>query len=117
MIGNNCKTHFLHLEKIEKVNKSIPKEENLYNLSDFFKILGDSSRLKILYALFISEMCVCDLSKLLNITQSAMSHQLKTLRQANLVKYRKSGKEVFYSLKDEHIKQILDISMQHISEK
>jgi ArsR family transcriptional regulator, lead/cadmium/zinc/bismuth-responsive transcriptional repressor len=112
-----CKTHFVHRDTVNKVEKSIPEEEKLYELADFFKMFGDASRLKILLTLSISEMCVCDLSELLNISQSAVSHQLKTLRQANLVKFRKEGKTVFYSLKDQHVKQIIDIGIEHIDEK
>lgn len=112
----DCQTHFVHQKTIDRVKESIPKEENLYDLADFFKMFGDTSRIKILKALSISELCVCDLSELLNISQSAMSHQLRTLRQVNLVKFRKQGKIAFYSLKDDHVKQILDIGIQHIEE-
>jgi ArsR family transcriptional regulator len=96
--------------------KSIPKEEELYELADFFKMFGDTTRIKILHTLSVSEMCVCDLSELLNVSQSAVSHQLKTLRQMNLVKYRKEGKTAFYSLKDDHVKQIIDLGIEHIKE-
>ena len=113
---NECQTHFVHEDIIETVTNSIPEDEELYNLADFLRMVGDSSRIKILHALFISEMCVCDLSALLQISQSAMSHQLKTLRQANIVKYRKEGKTVFYSLKDHHVKEIIDMGLQHIRE-
>ena len=113
----DCKTHFIHKEEVEKVLNVIPQEEVLYDLADFFKLFGDTTRIKILHALLVSEMCVCDLSEVLNVNQSAMSHQLKTLRQANLVKYRKEGKVVFYSLKDEHVKQIVDLGLQHINER
>ncbi len=112
-----CKTHFVHDEIIKEVLNSIPEEEELYILADFFKMFGDTTRMKILHALFVSEMCVCDLAEILDVSQSAVSHQLKTLRQANLVKYRKSGKTVFYSLKDEHVKQIVDLGIKHIKEK
>lgn len=114
--NSECQTHFIHHETVEKVQTAIPEEESLYELADFFKMFGDTSRIKILQALSISEMCVCDLSELLSISQSAMSHQLRTLRQASLVKYRKEGKIVFYSLKDDHVKQIIDIGIQHIGE-
>ncbi len=112
-----CKTQFIHEETVHAVRESIPEEELLYELADFFKTLGDATRIKILHALFVSEMCVCDLSSLLNISQSAISHQLRTLRQTALVKYRKEGKVVFYSLKDEHVKQIIGQALQHTRER
>ena len=95
----------------------IHQEEVLYDLGDFFKILGDSTRIKILSALFQSEMCVCDIAALLGMTQSAISHQLRVLKQGRLVKHRKDGKVVYYSLDDDHIKHIVDQGLTHISEK
>ena len=95
----------------------MPEEELLYDLGDFFKILGDSTRIKILSALFQSEMCVCDIAALLGMTQSAISHQLRVLKQGRLVKHRKEGKVVYYSLDDDHIKHIVDQGLTHISEK
>ena len=86
-------------------------------IGDFFKILGDSTRIKILSALFQSEMCVCDIAALLGMTQSAISHQLRVLKQGRLVKHRKDGKVVYYSLDDDHIKHIIDQGLTHISEK
>ena len=111
-----CKTHFIHKKTVQAVEKAMPEDEVLYELADFFKIVGDTTRIKILQALFVSEMCVCDISSLLNISQSAISHQLKTLRHAQIVKYRREGKVVFYSLKDEHIKQIIDLGLIHTTE-
>jgi ArsR family transcriptional regulator len=111
-----CKTLFVHEETVREVRESMPREEVLYELADFFKIVGDTTRIKILHALLVAEMCVCDLSNLLNVSQSAVSHQLKTLRRANLVGFRKEGKVVFYSLKDEHVKQIIDLGLQHAKE-
>ncbi len=119
MSGNDegkCKVFFVHEDTVRKVKKEIPEEEILFDLADFFKIFGDTTRIRILSALFITEMCVCDLSEILGVSQSAMSHQLKILRQAGLVKFRKEGKSVFYSLKDEHVKQIIDTGIAHISE-
>lgn len=119
MSGNDegkCKVFFVHEDTVSKVKKEIPEEEILFDLADFFKIFGDTTRIRILSALFITEMCVCDLSEILGVSQSAMSHQLKILRQAGLVKFRKEGKSVFYSLKDEHVKQIIDTGIAHISE-
>ncbi len=119
MSGNDegkCKVFFVHEDTVRKVKKEIPEEKTLFDLADFFKIFGDTTRIRILSALFITEMCVCDLSEILGVSQSAMSHQLKILRQAGLVKFRKEGKSVFYSLKDEHVKQIIDTGIAHISE-
>ncbi len=111
-----CKTFLIHPGAVEKVRQDIPHEELLIDLADFFKIFGDTTRIRILSALFVTEMCVCDLSEVLSVSQSAMSHQLKTLRQAGLVKFRKEGKSAVYSLKDNHVKQILDIGIVHITE-
>jgi ArsR family transcriptional regulator, lead/cadmium/zinc/bismuth-responsive transcriptional repressor len=95
---------------------TMPSDEVLYDLADFFKIFGDSTRIKILYALLASEMCVQELTERLGIKQSAISHQLRVLKQAKLVKYRKEGKFVVYSLDDEHVAQIVAQGMAHLSE-
>ena len=110
-----CENTVIHQEVIDKIK--LPEEEVLYDLGDFFKILGDSTRIKILSALFQSEMCVCDIAALLGMTQSAISHQLRVLKQGRLVKHRKDGKVVYYSLDDDHIKHIIDQGLTHISEK
>ena len=110
-----CECTVIHQEVIDKIK--LPEEEVLYDLGDFFKILGDSTRIKILSALFQSEMCVCDIAALLGMTQSAISHQLRVLKQGRLVKHRKKGKVVYYSLDDDHIKHIVDQGLTHISEK
>ena len=110
-----CECPVIHQEVIDKIK--LPEEEVLYDLGDFFKILGDSTRIKILSALFQSEMCVCDIAALLGMTQSAISHQLRVLKQGRLVKHRKDGKVVYYSLDDDHIKHIVDQGLTHISEK
>ena len=110
-----CECTIIHQEVIDKIK--LPEEELLYDLGDFFKILGDSTRIKILSALFQSEMCVCDIAALLGMTQSAISHQLRVLKQGRLVKHRKEGKVVYYSLDDDHIKHIVDQGLTHISEK
>lgn len=112
-----CDCEVIHAELVESVRKNMPDEDELYDLSDFFKVLGDSTRAKIMWALDESEMCVCDLAVLLNMTKSAISHQLHSLRQANLVKYRKEGKVVFYSLTDDHVKAIFEKGLEHIREK
>jgi ArsR family transcriptional regulator len=95
----------------------MPCEEDIYDLADFFKVLGDSTRTKIIWALDESEMCVCDIAALLNMTKSAISHQLRALRNADLVKFRREGKTVFYSLKDQHVRDVYEIGMEHIREK
>jgi Predicted transcriptional regulators len=112
-----CDCDVIHADVVEAVKKRMPDEYALYNLSDFFKVLGDSTRIQIMWALDESEMCVCDLAVLLNMTKSAISHQLRSLKQANLVKYRKAGKVVFYSISDDHVKEIFEKGFEHIREK
>lgn len=112
-----CDCEVIHADVVNNVKKRMPQEDELYDLSDFFKVLGDSTRIKILWALDESEMCVCDLAVLLNMTKSAISHQLSSLKQANLVKYRKEGKVVYYSLADDHVKEIYEKGLDHIREK
>jgi len=113
---DSCECNVIHEDIVNKVKKNMPKEEHLYDLAELFKVFGDTTRIKILYALFASEMCVCDIAALINMTQSAVSHQLRVLKQARLVKYRKEGKVVYYSLEDDHIKQIFDQGYMHITE-
>ena len=98
---------FVHQEIVDQVNQAMPAEETLFDLAELFKIFGDSTRIKILYVLFESEMCVCDIAQLLGMTQSAISHQLQVLKKSKLVKYRREGKTVFYSLADGHVRTIL----------
>ena len=105
-----------HEDLVEKVNRDMPDEEILYDLAELFKIFGDSTRIKILYVLFESEMCVYDIAQLLHMTQSAISHQLRALKQSKLVKYRREGKTVFYSLADGHVRTILGQGMEHVAE-
>lgn len=112
-----CDCEVIHSDIVDTVKSKMPSESELYDLADFFKIFGDSTRTKILWALDTSEMCVCDLAALLNMTKSAISHQLRTLRHANLVKFRKEGKIVFYSLSDNHVKDILEKGLEHINEQ
>jgi ArsR family transcriptional regulator len=102
---------------VAKVREKMPEEEILYDLAELFKVFGDSTRIKILWALDEDEMCVCDIAYLLNMTQSAISHQLRVLKQAHLVKSRREGKVVYYSLADEHVKLILDQGLIHITEE
>lgn len=107
----------IHEELVERIRQSMPPEEELFNLAEFFKVFGDTTRIRILYTLFQSEMCVCDIAHLLGMTQSAISHQLRVLKAAKLVRYRKEGRVVYYSLDDDHIKAIFDQGYQHIQEK
>lgn len=101
---------------IKAVAEKLPDEELLYDVAELFKVFGDSTRVRIICALFESEMCVCDIAGVLNMTQSAISHQLRVLKQARLVKYRREGKTVFYSLADKHIQTIFDQAFEHIME-
>ena len=112
-----CDCNVIHEDVVNKVKKIMPEEENLYDLAEVFKVFGDSTRIKILWALSESEMCVCDLAVLLNMTQSAISHQLRLLKQARLVKNRREGKVVFYALDDIHVKRIFEQGLIHINEK
>lgn len=102
---------------VEKVTKSLPHEEVLYDVAELFKVFGDSTRIKIICALFESEMCVYDLAASLKMTQSAISHQLRILKNAKLVKFRREGKLMYYSLDDEHVQQIFNAGYQHIIEE
>lgn len=103
-------------ELCRKVALSLPGEERLYDLAELFKVFGDTTRIRILYALFESEMCVCDIAEVLNMTQSAISHQLRVLKQARLVRSRRAGKQSYYFLADDHVRAILGQGMDHISE-
>lgn len=113
---DRCDCDVIHEDIVDRVKDRMPPVETLYDLAELFKVFGDSTRTKILWALDEAEMCVCDLAYLLNMTQSAISHQLRVLKQAKLVKNRKEGKIVFYSLEDEHIKQIFELGLIHIKE-
>lgn len=113
---DQCDFMFVHEEIVQKVMKVMPEDGQLSDLAEFFKIFGDSTRIKILYALSQSEMCVCDIANLLQMGQSAISHQLRLLKQMRLVKSRRDGKTVFYSLADGHIETILAQGMEHIEE-
>ena len=103
-------------ELVNKIKPNMPEMGLLYELSDFFKVMGDSTRIQLLWALEESEMCVGDLAVLLNMTKSAVSHQLKVLRTAKLVRSQKKGKNVYYSLNDHHVKMILEIALEHVCE-
>lgn len=106
----------VHERTVEQVLSQMPTDEHLYDLAELFKVFGDSTRIKILYALFEAELCVCDIAQLLNLTQSAVSHQLRVLKNARLVKPRREGKTVFYSLADDHVRRIIAQGMDHINE-
>lgn len=112
----SCRQVQVHPSLIEAAEEQMPDEEILYDLAELFKVFGDSTRIKILFVLFQSEMCVCDIAELLHMTQSAISHQLRVLKQSQLVKYRREGKTVFYALADNHVKTILGQGLDHIAE-
>jgi len=114
---DRCDCNIIHEEVVKDVREHMPDEETLMDLADIFKVFSDSTRVKILYALFRAEMCVCDIAVLLGMTKSAISHQLRILKQAKLVNYRKDGKVVYYSLADEHVKTIFDQGLIHVCEK
>lgn len=106
----------VHEHTVEEVLSHMPPEETLYDLAELFKVFGDSTRIRILYALFEAELCVCDIAQLLGLTQSAVSHQLRVLKGAKLVKPRKEGKTVFYSLADDHVRKIIAQGLEHVEE-
>ena len=111
-----CGYMHLHEDVVRRVEAEMPEEGALFDLAELFKVFGDSTRIRILYLLFESEMCVCDIAQLLVMTQSAISHQLQVLKKSKLVKYRRQGKTVFYSLADAHVRAIIGQGMEHISE-
>ena len=112
----SCNCTIIHKDVVERVKDSLPEEEILYDLEDLFKAFSDSTRIKILHALFQEELCVCDLAALLDMTQSAISHQLRVLKGNRLVKFRRDGKVIYYSLADDHIKHIFNEGFKHILE-
>ena len=111
-----CDCNVIHSEVVDKVKGLMPPNKDFYDLANLYKMFSDNTRVRILWALHCSEMCVCDLAVLLNMTKSAISHQLKSLRLTGLVKYEKQGKVVYYSLADEHIKGIFEKGFEHIHE-
>ena len=111
-----CDYIHIHEDVVEKVRREMPSEDTLYGLCELFRVFGDSTRIRILYVLFEAEMCVCDIAQLLGMTQSAISHQLRALKNARLVKGRREGKTVFYSLADDHVKTIIDQGLDHVAE-
>ena len=111
-----CEFMHAHEDTVKSVRDGMPSDEALFDLAELFKIFGDSTRIKILYILFESEMCVCDIAATLGMTKSAVSHQLKVLRQNRLVKYKKVGKNVFYELSDDHVRDIIEKALEHAEE-
>jgi ArsR family transcriptional regulator len=111
-----CEAKELHEDLLKVVNEKMPAEEELYDLAELYKIFGDSTRIRILFVLFEAEVCVCDLAEALNMTQSAISHQLRILKQNKLVKSRREGKSMFYSLADNHVRTIINQGIEHIEE-
>lgn len=109
---------FIHINKefVEGIRKKMPDEDKLRELAELYRVFGDGTRIKILYALAESEMCVCDISRVIGMTVSAVSHQLRVLKQARLVRYRKEGKTVFYALDDDHVRSIIGQGLEHIEE-
>lgn len=112
----SCAEHANHPSALHQVEHDLPSDESLYDLAELFKVFGDSTRIKILYALFEAELCVCDIAQLLGVSQSAVSHQLRVLKSTRLVKPRREGKAVFYSLADDHVRKIIAQGMEHITE-
>ena len=113
---DTCQDECVHTEVVDKVNAKMEAEETLFQLADFFKALGDSTRVRILHALSFSELCVCDLASILNMSSSAVSHQLRVLRGQKIVKYRKEGKNAIYSLDDSHVATLLEQGLRHVNE-
>lgn len=111
-----CESVEIHENLLKQVNETMPEETELYDLAELFKIFGDSTRIRILFVLFEAEVCVCDLAQVLGMTQSAISHQLRILKQSRLVKSRREGKSIFYSLADEHVRTIIAQGCEHIEE-
>ncbi len=112
-----CDCDIIHKDKVLYVKSKMLDDDVLISMADFYKALSDSTRIKIINVINESELCVCDIASILNMTKSAVSHQLKNLREMNLIKSRKQGKEVYYSLADEHVKEVFDISKIHVLEK
>lgn len=112
-----CESFELHENLLKIVREMMPEETELYDLAELFKVFGDSTRIRILFVLFEAEVCVCDLASALNMTQSAISHQLRILKQNKLVKSRREGKSVFYSLADDHVRTIINQGREHIEEE
>lgn len=111
-----CEVTLIHEDNVEKAINELPDDELIADMSDMFKIFGDQTRVKILMALESGELCVCDIAAVMNMSQSAISHQLRVLKQSNIVKTRREGKVVYYSISDDHVKEIFDMAMVHVQE-
>lgn len=112
-----CDCNIIHEETVKQTLEIMPSEDTFNKIAEFFKIMGDTTRTKILFALDANEMCVCDIANVLNMSKSSISHQLGTLRRMDIVKCRRQGKEVYYSLNDEHVKQVFEVALEHIEHK
>ena len=112
-----CDCNIIHQDIVDKTLKSMPEEDSINRLAEFFKILGDTTRVKLLFSLSQNEMCVCDIANVLGMSKSSISHQLSMLRKSGIVKYRKEGKEVYYTLDDEHIQKVFEVGIEHIEHK
>lgn len=113
----HCECHEVHQDLVKQVMNRMPDEDELYDLAELFKVFGDSTRIRILTVLFGEEMCVCDIAEALQMKQSAVSHQLKILKNAKLIKNRREGKQVYYALADDHVSTILAMGLEHIEEQ
>ena len=111
-----CEYQYVHESVVKQLLSDMPPDETLYDLAELFKVFGDSTRIKILYALFEAELCVCDIAQLLGLTQTAVSHQLRVLKTNKLVKSRRESKNIFYSLADDHVRRIINQGMEHVEE-
>lgn len=111
-----CEIKEIHTDKVGLIRDTLPPEEEMYDLAELFKVFGDSTRMKILFALSQGEICVCDIAEILNMTQSAVSHQLRILKQAKLIKSRREGRSVIYFLADNHVRTIISQGKEHIEE-
>lgn len=112
-----CDCNIIHQDVVDKISNEMLNEDLFYKIADFYKILGDTTRMKILYALDRGEMCVCDIANVLSMSKSSISHQLGTLRRSGIVRCRKVGKEVYYMLDDDHVKQVIEIGIEHIEHR
>ena len=117
MNNEYCDCNVIHSDVVDNTKKNMPNDDLLFAVSDFFKLMGDSTRLRIIWALDNNEMCVCDIANLLGMTKSSISHQLANLKESGLVKNRKVGKEVYYALDDEHVKSVLEVAIHHVTHK
>ena len=112
-----CDCNIIHHESVEYTLKKMLDDDTIFDVADFFKILGDSTRIKILFAIDNNRLCVCDIANILKMSKSSISHQLKTLRDYNIVRAERDGKEVFYELNDDHVKEVFEIALEHINHK